>query len=401
MGSRSLTSSMTNISASFVADPSHTPGVSHKQKHKMKEYKFKKNWMPKLKLEVLTKLGSKEMFSPNGYQRWIRDLYEDHKANKVQIRIEDAKNENDIPEKSQLNAINYILNNEQNIYQEIYKTLTEIIYPYYSDLLEEDIQEYAPLNKIKDMPKVLGLVQIQVNLMSENEMAWSTYMFEWKGEEEHGLSILFEGAKYLKHDGAGDMWYDGVIPENELESLRKEWGKQMPKKLYYPNAKLRSYKPWQLEQTKNYLLDLLKENRFEEFKTIVSEDLFDKNQKFPEDGFPILEHVVKGGFIDAGKLLFDLGANTTGIMHFGNPYYENSNRIYFMNIVGGNLDQLNDFQETLVTKYLNIASRELKFKNFKKIELYERHIKLLLSYGAKLNKEEEHLEVINHMGLIN
>jgi len=292
------------------------------------------------------------------------------------------------------------LNNEQKIYHEIYTNLKETIYPYYSELIEDNIQEYAPLNKIEDLPNVLGLVQIQVNLMSKNEMAWSTYMFEWKGEEEHGLSMLFEGSKFLKHDGAGDMWYDGVIPENELELLRKESRKQMPKKLYYPNLKLRSYKPWQLQQSINYLLDLLKDDKFEEFKAIVSEDDFDKNQKFPQDGFPILEHVVSKGFLNAGKLLFELGANLTGMMHFGNPYYENSYRIEFINMVEGNLDEINELEETLLTNYINIACREYKFKDLNKIELYERHIKLLLKYGATLSIEEKHIEVINHMGLI-
>lgn len=370
------------------------------QQNKMIEFKFEKSWHPKIKLNTLTNLGSSEMFNPDGYQKWIRDLYKDHQNNIVQFRIEDAQNDNDIPEESQLNAINYIINNEQEIYQNIYKCLVGIIYPYYSDLFEENIQEFAPLEKIEDLPNVLGLVQIQINLMSKNGMAWSTYMFEWKGEKEHGLSILFEGAKYLKHDGAGDMWYDGLIPEKELKELSKEWNKQMPKELYYPNPKLRSYKPWHLEQSKNYLVDLLKENKFQEFETIVSENIFDKNQRFPEDGYPIIEHVVNKGFLTAGKLLFDLGADINGMMHFGNPYYENTNRIEFMNMVGGNLEEVDEFNVTLLSKYLDIASREFNFDNLRKIELYEKHIKLLLKYGAKLEPKDNHLDLIKHIGLI-
>ena len=95
----------------------------------MTEFKFEKSWHPKIKLNTLTNLGSSEMFNPNGYQKWIRDLYKDHQNNIVQFRIEDAQNHNDIPEESQLNAINYILNNEQEIYQNIYKCLVEVIYP--------------------------------------------------------------------------------------------------------------------------------------------------------------------------------------------------------------------------------------------------------------------------------
>lgn len=367
----------------------------------MTKFEFNKSWIPKLELKVLTRLGDEAMFSPKAYQQWIRDLYHDHKSNKVQFRIEAARNNNDIPEISQIKAIEFILNNEEEIYKNIYQNLIDVVYPYYSELFEEDIQEYAPLNDIEKLPKVLGLIQITVNIMNRNQIAWTTYMFEWKGEEEHGLSMLFEGSKFLKHSGAGDMWFDEIVKEEELEVLRKEWNLQMPKKLYYPNDSLKSYKPWQLEKTKDYLIDLLNEDKLSEFKKIVSRNDFDVNIRIPEDGYPLIEEIVRKGFLDAGKYLFEKGANIEGLMHWGNPYYENTSRIEFINIVNGDINETNEEGLSLIEKYLTIAKREFGFNNMKSMGLYEKHIKLLLKYEAKITNMEKYKEVLKHMNLWN
>jgi len=367
----------------------------------MIQYEFERNWNPKIHVTTLSKLGSSDMFKADHRLNWIRTLYEDHQLNKVQFRIEAAKNENDVPEKSQLNAINYILNNEKKIYQSIYENLIQVVYPYYSELYEEDLQEYAPLSKIDNLPKVLGLVEITVNLMNQNDTAWCTYMFQWKGEEEHGLSMLFEGSKFLKHSGAGDMWFNEIVPKEELETLRKEWNIQMPKKMYYPNQELRSYKPWQLQSTLNYLLNLLKENKIDEFKNLVAQEEFDVNQKFPADGFPLIEEVVRKGFFEAGKYLFDMGAKIDGLMHFGNPYYENTYRIEFVHSVNGNINETNEENLSLLEKYLTIAKREYRFKKLEAMDLYEKHIKLLLKYGSKIEDKEKFENVLKDMNLWN
>jgi hypothetical protein len=177
----------------------------------MEEFKFTGDWNPKVTLKELTKLGHENMFSPNAIMQWIRDVYEDHKSNKVQFRIDPAENSNQFPEEIQINAINYIIKNEHEIYSQIYDQLLNTIYPHYSQLYDEDIQEYAPLKTIDDMPKVLGLTDIRIELVGSDEIAWSIYNFEWKGEEEHGLSMLFEGSKFMKHDSAGNMWIDDLL----------------------------------------------------------------------------------------------------------------------------------------------------------------------------------------------
>lgn len=366
----------------------------------MKSFNFNKSWLPKINLETLTKLGNEKIFNPKSHLEWIRTLYDDHKNQKIQLRIEAARNENDIPEEYQINAIEYILNNEKEIYQQIYENLKNKIYPYYSELLEEELEKDFPIDNLEMMPDVLGLIEIQVTLMHRNNMAWCTYIFEWQGEQEHGLSMLFEGSKFLKHDSAGDMWFSGIVPDDELEILRKEWNKEMPKQLYYPNSNLRSYKPWQLELSINYLLELLKNDEVEQFKNIVSSNDFDVNQKFPEDGVPILEQVVRKGYFEMGKLLHQLGANPKGIMHFGNPYYENTFRIEFINMIKGDLDEKNEGGMTLLEKYLEISSRELRFKNLRKIDMYEQHVKLLIQYGAKISEKEQYRNVLIHMNII-
>ena len=218
----------------------------------MNKFEFNGNWTPKINLEILTKLGSDYMFNPTHHLKWIRNLHADHKNKIIQFRIDAARNDNDIPEPDQLNAIDFILNNESKIYHQIFTNLKTIIYPFYSDLFGEDLQLEFPLDKIDALPEVLGLIEIQVHQISKNNVAWCTYMFKWKGEQEHGLSMLFEGDHFLKHAPAGDMWFEDLLPEEELKTLSEAWNKEMPKKLYYPNPQLKSYKHWQLEQTNSF-----------------------------------------------------------------------------------------------------------------------------------------------------
>ena len=195
------------------------------------------------------------------------------------------------------------------------------------------------------------------------------------------------------------MWFDEIVSDEKLERLRKKWNSQMPKKMYYPNRELKSYKPWQLEKTKDYLIDLLKDDKFEVFKQLVSQKEFDVNQKFPEDGYPLIEEVVRKGFLESGNYLFNLGAKIEGLMHFGNPYYENTYRIEFINRVNGDINEKNHENLSLLEKYLTIAKREHGFDNLKSMELYKKHIKLLLKYGAKIEDEYKFEEVLKYMNL--
>ncbi|MFM2393939.1 MAG: hypothetical protein RLZZ546_1921 [Bacteroidota bacterium] len=375
----------------------------------MEEFKFTGNWNPKVTLNELTKLGHEDMFSPNAIMQWIRDIYEDHKSNKVQFRIYPAMNSNQYPEEIQINAINYIINNEQIIYSQIYDNLINIIYPHYSASYEEDIQEYAPLKSIDDMPKVLGLTDISIEVIGSDEIAWSIYKFEWKGDEEHGLSMLFEGSKFIKHDSAGDMWIDELISEEKLENYSDLHHRDMPNKMYYPALNRQFYKPWELEKTRDFLLDLLRDGNYSEFKSNVSSKEFNVNQKFPEDEFSLIEYLIRDEFIDAAKFLFDRGTNTQGLMHNGFNLLENIKRIQFINDVNGNIDEADNNNETLLTKYLTVANdaielnskkvndnmsflesltilqRDKKSVFLKKIQTYKEHIKLLIECGAKID----------------
>ena len=88
-------------------------------------------------------------------------------------------------------------------------------------------------------------------------------------------------------------------------------------------------------------------------------------------------------------------------MHFGNPYYENTNRIEFVYSVNGDVNEKNTDGNSLIEKYLSIANRELRFNNKKSMDLYEKHIKLLLRYGAKIPDVDKYEKLLKHMNLWN
>lgn len=239
----------------------------------MKEFSFTGNWSPKVQVSVLSQLGNELMFRPNHHLKWIRELYQNHQNNLIQCHIHAAKNENDVPETYQLEAINFLLNNEDLIIESIYDNLKSIVYPYYNELFDVNLETDIPLEDSKDLKASLGLIDVEMNLAETNGLGWTTYNFEWKGEDEHGLSMLFCGAKFLKHEPAGNMWFGGLVSEKLEKEIDIRYNLSVPLKQYYPNSELNSYKPWQLEKTKDYLISLLKNNKFGEFKKLFLKEI--------------------------------------------------------------------------------------------------------------------------------
>lgn len=363
----------------------------------MKKYNFDGNWNTKIKLPLISKLSSPEIFNPTSHLFWIRTKYEELQNSLVEVKFFDKKNENEYPEENQISAIEYILNNEDEIYNSIYEVVRDIIYPYFEELSGENLHQYYPLKKIEDLPSVLGIRDIGIEYYIDKKIGWTTFNFSFMGDQEHGLSLLFEGKKFLKHDSVYEMVYDGLISKDQFDSYINELNKQMPLKLYYPNPEKKYFKPWQLLKSKEYLLQLLFEKKYEEFRKLISRKDFDLNLKFPELDYPLIEEVIKIGELEMAKYLYENGAEVKGILHFGNTYYENSKRINFIASIGEDLDDRDENGFTLLDKYLEKIERQLRYQKEPNIELNKKHILLLIEKGATIKMNKINKEILEKM----
>ena len=368
----------------------------------MKSFEFKGAWKTQLKLPSFAQLRDSEFYDINSNQDWIKEKAEALENNLVDVKFNDAPNNNELPELIQINAVNFILNNEHEILDEIFNVMKNIIYPYFNKIAGWNFQEEYPLNSKDDLKYCLGINEIMIDFIGSDKIAWTTYIFESILDSEHGLSILFEGKRFIKHDSAYDMNYKSLLTEIAYDNYIADINKHhisSGSKQHYPIKDKEFYKPWELEQTKYYLLNLIDENKIEKFKAILSKSEFNINLPFPELGHTLIEEVIRKGELDLAEWMYKHGALIDNILHQGNQFYENYNRIEFINKIDGDINKTDKNGKTLGNKYLDVASREFSYNNPKRIELYKSHLELLIRYGAKLNIEEYHIEAIEQMKL--
>lgn len=370
----------------------------------MTEFKFEGHWKTKIKLPMISELRHSKFYKRDSHLEWIRNKANSLDNQLVDLNIRDAPNKNEYPERLQIDAINHLIQNEKEILQEIFRIMKEEVYPYYGELVGEDYQEHEPLNEVKDLNGCLAINEIMVDFIGQENLAWVTFIFESNVDPEHGLSMLFQGSKFLKHDSAYDMMYQELLTKDEYDQYIEDINAahdSTDAKLHYPDKRKVYFKPWELEQTKEFLRKLVRENKDEEFKTIIDREEFDINIKFPELNHTLLEEVLRLKNLELAQYMVSKGASTENILHQGNIYYENKTRIELIGELGYDIDELDPNNKTLLDKYFEIADREYRRDNSDRILLLEEHTKLLIQYGAKINNLDKYNGLIKYWKLNN
>ena len=233
----------------------------------MKKYEFDGKWNTEIELEFFTQLNSDKFF---GIEMW-----NSHKilleSGRFPISITDERTMNPNPEEEQINAINFILNNEEKIYKSVFKNLKERIIPNvkkYFDLENEDeeiIENWFPLlHSIEDMKKTLGILEVEVDIEYRNGIALTSFLFEFSAEQEHGLKMTFEGDKYLDFGDCDDNTLKKIMTENEFRNYNEKLKIRYPFQIYEPDLKYGVLKPWQEYANDFYPIGILREERKDE-----------------------------------------------------------------------------------------------------------------------------------------
>lgn len=233
----------------------------------MKKYEFNGNWNSTIELMFFTRLNS-DKFYRYETRKSHRKLLE---LGKVPLSITDERTINPVPEEEQINAINFILNNEEKIYQAVFKNLKEKIIPdakrdFDLDAEDEETKEYwfPKLQSIDDMKKTLGIGGIGVDIEYRNGIAWTSYMFDFSAEEEHGLIMIFEGDKFLDFGAIGDYTHERIMTKEEFSKYVEKLNRRHPYQIYEPNSKYGILKPWKIRANDYYPIGILREGKKEE-----------------------------------------------------------------------------------------------------------------------------------------
>ena len=183
----------------------------------MKTFEFKGEFQDLIESQFFCALNSDKFFK---YES-LKTHQEELQSGNVKLHITDERIIDYDPAIEQINAINHFLNNEEIIYQQVYKVVKEKILPneksYYSqdDYNAEELDWWFPeLKSIEDLQQVLGFRTLRIDILYRKQIALTYFDFEFSADEEHGLTLVFEGNKFLDYGPFG-----GFDPQNMLSLI--------------------------------------------------------------------------------------------------------------------------------------------------------------------------------------
>lgn len=237
----------------------------------MIEYSFKGNWKDELELNYFTRLDS------NKFNSSPKDLL---KSGKVPFLIWDERTMNPDPLEEQINALNFILKNEEKVYKSLFNSLKEVIIPdakKYYDLENEDeeiIQNWFPkINSIDDMKEIVGIYEIQIEMQHKNGIAWTSFLFDFSADQEHGLKMTFEGDNFLNFSDSDGNTLKEIMTKHDYQKYQESLVINYPYQIFKPDSKYGVLKPWQAYANEYYPIGILREGRKQELIDYLSNNL--------------------------------------------------------------------------------------------------------------------------------
>lgn len=236
----------------------------------MRTFEFKSEWFTDIKLEKLSTINYSS-FSPKKDNNSL-----------VRILIIDERDYNPYPTTEQIFAIEYIMNNQDEIYYSIYKALKNIIYPIDSCNSEDEVPS---LNSINDMNKIIGLNGIFIDIHSNAGMAWTNYYFDYHFDTEHGLNMVFQGNKFLDFGQIGGLTYENIMSKEDFNTYVERLNVRHSLQIHKPNPITNKLKPWQINENEYFPFGLIHANRIE--------DLIEYLKNYPEQKIKKLDRLIE------------------------------------------------------------------------------------------------------------
>ena len=176
--------------------------------------------MDKLPLPKLASLRAKRFLMSNNYENsQIHDL----NNGKVQLKILNKREPNLEPTENQINAIEYLLKNEDKIFYNIYKYTRDFLYKMLEKFIgvEEPTPYWFPeIKEERDLQRAIGILNIEVDWYDSDDISWVIMNFEFSAAEEHGLSLLFQRDRIVAYGHSFDFGIGSMLVGEELSYYR-------------------------------------------------------------------------------------------------------------------------------------------------------------------------------------
>lgn len=239
----------------------------------MKKFEFKGDWKTEIELNLLSEFNNKRFFEydEKSHERLLN--------RKVPIEFFDELNNSPDPYNSQLNTINYILENQQSIITSVYKRIRDVEYPLMKEQIDITDYWFPKIDTEEDLKGILGIISIQVLVESKNNFSYFILNFYSSYENEHGIHLLFHRNEILD---SGNAW------EYNLELICKDTGIDFEKRieeindvedsilhLIEPHEKYNTLKPREFNANEGLPYRLIRNFKNEKLLKLINEGIFD------------------------------------------------------------------------------------------------------------------------------
>ena len=238
----------------------------------MKKIEFNGEWEIKLDLEKFIDSNNKwnENQKPN--------------KNPINLKIQDQKNYEPDPLDEQLNAIEFLINNQVEVLENLCRAFDVINEKYGESSGEHDW--YPKHLTIDNLGLIFFISEIEILVEHKDNHAYVQFSGGYKGDYEHGLIVVTHLDRLIGFDQIGEDVYEEIYSDlgdegNKFRNFNIENQEFGNNQVHQPLPKYGKYKPWQLDATEEHFGNLIRTRKNEEFINEFEKSNLDINFRFP------------------------------------------------------------------------------------------------------------------------
>jgi len=272
----------------------------------MGKFTFNGEWKLDLNLIEISKLNSDRF-----YKYEIRQSHKEKLLNeKVPVTIYDEHTENPDPIPEQISAIDWIVDNQNEILKTVFNDLINIVWPHYIKIWKNDSENeysYPKISNYQELDKALGIDSIGIHCDKADGISYYSMFFSFCTDEEHGLALIYHKNRLIDFGGIGDVDNKKILEDQGISfddwfDIRMKLKEKKILKLYTPHPKYGKLKPWQESDNKYFPFGLLHANRIEDLISYLKSNNDLAKQIIP-DLIKIAEHKNKNELITKLKTM--------------------------------------------------------------------------------------------------
>lgn len=278
----------------------------------MTDFNFNGDWEIVIRLDDFAKIYE----TTDKSQAWNNHRIELMKGN-IPIRIKDNKSYDPDPLREQINSINHLCTNQNDVLTGLLNALKKINANYVERCGEDDwIPQPLNLNSIGEL---LSVEEIIILTEHKNNQAYIQLDCSYKGDGEHGLSIVMHDQTLIDYGAMFELNYGKLYKDLGPAAQRFRSANIEKQKfgLFMIHKKLSKYgkfKPWQLEATSDHFETLLRTKQNHRLKEIITNKEWDYNMRFGYRDWNLLDLAADYNNDEILNLLIKLGGDNSRVM---------------------------------------------------------------------------------------